>query len=157
MLLKFLAFSMFLSSLALYIGTLNGALLMHNLILSNVIRAPCTTFYDITPVGRILNRFSKDVETLDSVLPMTLRGWITCFFSVLIDIILISFCVFFFSLTKAVVFKSKIWMVFYGLNLSSRTQYSFNLRLIFLSFFSMFETWYCISRLSFIIRKCISM
>ncbi|KRT79870.1 ABC transporter ATP-binding protein [Oryctes borbonicus] len=85
------ALSMFLSSLALYIGTLNGALLMHNFILNNVIRAPCTSFYDITPVGRILNRFSKDVDTLDIVLPMTLRGWITCFFSVLGTLVVISY------------------------------------------------------------------
>lgn len=103
----FLALSMFLSSLALYIGTLNGALLMHNLILGNVIRAPCTTFYDITPVGRILNRFSKDVETLDNVLPMTLRGWITCFFAVLNNsfVYILLFLEYSVVHLKAVVFK----------------------------------------------------
>lgn len=76
--------SIFISSLALYVGTLNGAHILHDLLLKNVLRAPCTSFYDVTPVGRILNRFSKDVDTLDNVLPMTIRGWMSCFFAVVI-------------------------------------------------------------------------
>lgn len=76
------AVSIFISSLALYVGTLNGAHLLHDLLLKNLLRAPCTSFYDVTPVGRILNRFSKDVDTLDNVLPMTIRGWMACFFAV---------------------------------------------------------------------------
>uniref|UniRef100_A0AAR5P0Y0 ABC-type glutathione-S-conjugate transporter n=2 Tax=Dendroctonus ponderosae TaxID=77166 RepID=A0AAR5P0Y0_DENPD len=74
---------MFFATLVLYIGTLNAAKKLHVLLLSNIIRAPCSIFFDVTPVGRILNRFSKDVDTLDTVLPLTLRAWITCLFSVL--------------------------------------------------------------------------
>ncbi|CAH1122634.1 unnamed protein product [Ceutorhynchus assimilis] len=73
----------FFASLTLYVGTLNAAQKLHLALISNMMRAPSTTFFDVTPVGRILNRFSKDVDTLDSVLPMTLRGWITCLFSVI--------------------------------------------------------------------------
>lgn len=87
------AISIFITSLALYMGTLKGAHLLHNLLLVNIIRAPCTSFYDVTPVGRILNRFSKDVDTLDNVLPMTLRGWLTCFFAVLNFFIVITIIV----------------------------------------------------------------
>jgi ATP-binding cassette subfamily C (CFTR/MRP) protein 1 len=76
------ALAILLSALTLYIGALNGARILHHLLLSNILRVPCTTFFDVTPVGRILNRFSKDIDTLDNILPMTLRGWITCFFSV---------------------------------------------------------------------------
>ncbi|ERL88450.1 hypothetical protein D910_05836 [Dendroctonus ponderosae] len=72
---------MFFATLVLYIGTLNAAKKLHVLLLSNIIRAPCSIFFDVTPVGRILNRFSKDVDTLDTVLPLTLRAWITCLFS----------------------------------------------------------------------------
>ncbi|XP_049823779.1 multidrug resistance-associated protein 1 isoform X4 [Aethina tumida] len=83
--------AIFLSVLALYVGTLNAAKSLHRLLLENIMKVPTTTFYDVTPVGRILNRFSKDVDTLDNVLPMTLRGWITCFFSVIGTLVVISY------------------------------------------------------------------
>lgn len=83
--------TVFLSALTLFVGTLQGAKLLHELLLRNIVRAPTTTFYDVTPVGRILNRFSKDVDILDTVLPMTIRGWILCFFSVFQIIFFIKF------------------------------------------------------------------
>lgn len=94
----FPALSVFVATLVLYIGTLNGAHLLHDLLLKNVMRAPTTSFFDITPVGRILNRFSKDVDTVDNVLPMTLRGWITCLFAVLSYYVFC--CLFFISYEK---------------------------------------------------------
>ncbi|XP_048480556.1 multidrug resistance-associated protein 1 isoform X3 [Plutella xylostella] len=79
------------SSLALYLGALAAARSLHNALLAGVLRAPSIGFFDCTPVGRIINRFSKDVDTLDNVLPMTLRGWTSCFFSVLGTLFVISF------------------------------------------------------------------
>ncbi|XP_047509487.1 multidrug resistance-associated protein 1 isoform X2 [Pieris napi] len=78
------------SSLALYLGALVAARTLHSKLLSGVLRAPSIGFFDCTPTGRILNRFSKDVEVLDNVLPMTLRGWTACFFSVLGTLFVIS-------------------------------------------------------------------
>lgn len=80
--LNFSVVSTLLSSLALYLGTLNAAKILHGQVLFNILRVPLTTFFDVTPLGRILNRFSKDVDTLDNVLPMTLRGWVMCLYSV---------------------------------------------------------------------------
>ncbi|RHZ09119.1 hypothetical protein DYB31_016195, partial [Aphanomyces astaci] len=44
---------------------------MHEKLFRKVLHAPVTTFFDITPVGRILNRFSSDLDQVDSMLPFT--------------------------------------------------------------------------------------
>lgn len=33
---------------------------------SSVLAAPINLFYDVTPIGRILNKFSKDLCSLDN-------------------------------------------------------------------------------------------
>ncbi|GLE01066.1 hypothetical protein PINS_up009879 [Pythium insidiosum] len=42
---------------------------LHSRYLRRVIGAPVTTFFDVTPVGRILNRFSRDLDQVDNPLP----------------------------------------------------------------------------------------
>ncbi|CAG8547370.1 8114_t:CDS:10, partial [Gigaspora rosea] len=56
-----------LRSVWLYYGSLRASKKLYQTILHQVIRAPLR-FFDTTPVGRILNRFSKDFETIDSTL-----------------------------------------------------------------------------------------
>lgn len=51
------------------IGCLRAARDLHNKLLGNVLRLPMS-FFDTTPLGRILNRFSKDMDTIDVILPM---------------------------------------------------------------------------------------
>ncbi|XP_077285787.1 multidrug resistance-associated protein 1-like [Arctopsyche grandis] len=77
-------------SLALYIGTLEASKALHEHMLSAILRAPITTFFDVTPIGRIVNRFSKDVDTMDNVLPVTLRAWISHLFAVAATLAVIS-------------------------------------------------------------------
>nr|CAD7400512.1 unnamed protein product [Timema poppensis] len=79
----------FAASLSLYIGSLNAAKLLHELLIHNIMKIPLS-FYDVTPIGRILNRFSKDVDTLDNVIPSSLRAWTSCFFGVLITVFLLT-------------------------------------------------------------------
>jgi len=42
---------------------------MHSRLLSVIFSAPINSYFDITPVGRIINRFSKDLDAIDSLLP----------------------------------------------------------------------------------------
>uniref|UniRef100_A0A1I8JPQ2 ABC transmembrane type-1 domain-containing protein n=1 Tax=Macrostomum lignano TaxID=282301 RepID=A0A1I8JPQ2_9PLAT len=53
--------------------------------------APPMSFFDTTPVGRIVNRFSRDIETIDNLLPQMFRSWISTFFNVMSTIVVISF------------------------------------------------------------------
>ncbi|CAF3905522.1 unnamed protein product [Rotaria sp. Silwood1] len=41
---------------------------LHCIILIGILHAP-VTFFDTTPVGRIINRFAQDIESVDSMLP----------------------------------------------------------------------------------------
>ena len=42
---------------------------LHHELFRRVLRAPITRFFDITPVGRVLNRFSRDLDQVDTILP----------------------------------------------------------------------------------------
>ena len=37
----------------------------HNKVFAAVLAAPVNLFFDVTPVGRILNRFGKDIDQID--------------------------------------------------------------------------------------------
>lgn len=70
-----------IASITLSLGFIHSAQAMHTLMLSNALRWPMMLF-DTTPLGRILNRFSKDVDTLDNILPQVIRSWFMTFFGV---------------------------------------------------------------------------
>jgi ABC-type multidrug transport system fused ATPase/permease subunit len=51
----------------LYYGSLQASKKLYNQMFIRVIKSPLR-FFDTTPIGRILNRFSKDFEIIDSTL-----------------------------------------------------------------------------------------
>nr|NP_995697.1 Multidrug-Resistance like protein 1, isoform E [Drosophila melanogaster]AAS64686.1 Multidrug-Resistance like protein 1, isoform E [Drosophila melanogaster] len=79
----------YLSTLILSLGCVYSARYMHNVLLHGTLRWPMEMF-DITPLGRIVNRFSKDVDTIDNTLPLNLRVVILQLFAVLATIVVIS-------------------------------------------------------------------
>uniref|UniRef100_A0A093UU64 Oligomycin resistance ATP-dependent permease YOR1 n=1 Tax=Talaromyces marneffei PM1 TaxID=1077442 RepID=A0A093UU64_TALMA len=63
---------LYLFSLCISITGTSSSNVMLNKAIENVIRAPIW-FFDTTPLGRIINRFSKDIEVMDDALPEALR------------------------------------------------------------------------------------
>lgn len=55
---------------------------LHDSALKAVLKAQ-TRFFDATPVGRILNRFSRDIDSIEKSLPQALEGAIRCVIALL--------------------------------------------------------------------------
>lgn len=64
--------SIMLATVCMAYFTLNAATKLHRTMLARIVRSPMS-FYDTTPLGRILNRFSKDIDIVDNQIPMNAR------------------------------------------------------------------------------------
>jgi len=81
----------FLADLCLCLGAWMASVFLHNYMAANVFRNPMK-FFDATPTGRILSRFSGDVEVVDS-LSQQLSDTVYCFMDVcVIFFLLYTFC-----------------------------------------------------------------
>ncbi|KAI8125136.1 Multidrug resistance-associated protein 1 [Lucilia cuprina] len=74
----------------IYYGTFEAAKRIHNDFLYIIMRGSVCHFFDITPIGRLLNHFSGDMEIIDGELPATLDSFLTFIFMVLATIVVIS-------------------------------------------------------------------
>ncbi|OQR85424.1 ATP-binding Cassette (ABC) Superfamily [Achlya hypogyna] len=79
------AFAVFGRILTLYLASLRGSKVLFNQLLTQVLRAPMS-FFDTTPLGRIVNRLSKDVYAIDESIPSTWGMLFGTIFSVLTTI-----------------------------------------------------------------------
>lgn len=52
-------------------GSVMASRSLHNGLLTNILHSPMT-FFESNPLGRIINRFSKDMEMVDDLVPRTL-------------------------------------------------------------------------------------
>ncbi|KAK3829999.1 MAG: multi drug resistance-associated protein MRP [Linnemannia gamsii] len=74
--------------LQVYCG-IRSARVLHQDMLHSVLRSPMS-FFDTTPMGRILNRFSKDQSTIDEVLPRSFSGYSRTLFQVISVLVVVT-------------------------------------------------------------------
>ncbi|KHJ93661.1 ABC transporter transmembrane region [Oesophagostomum dentatum] len=82
------AISFLLSLVSLAFAGLSASYNLHAPLLRNLLRSPMS-FFDTTPLGRILNRCAKDVEVVDMLLPMNFRYLGMCVLQVICTLIVI--------------------------------------------------------------------
>ncbi|XP_040290618.1 canalicular multispecific organic anion transporter 1-like isoform X2 [Bufo bufo] len=78
----------FLSAFLVAAGTVRASRLLHTQLLQNILHVPMQ-FFDTTPTGRIVNRFAKDIFTVDETIPMSFRNWLDCFLGVIFTLLII--------------------------------------------------------------------
>ncbi|XP_061083514.1 ATP-binding cassette sub-family C member 2-like [Conger conger] len=78
----------FLATLLMANGAIAASRIMHTRLLSNILRAPML-FFDTTPLGRVVNRFAKDMFTVDESIPMSFRSWLMCLLEVIFTMFVI--------------------------------------------------------------------
>ena len=68
------AFITLLNTAAFALGGISAAEVAHRRMFERVLRCP-VAFFDTTPLGRVLNRFSTDVATVDKDLPASFASY----------------------------------------------------------------------------------
>uniref|UniRef100_A0A8B9JH67 Cystic fibrosis transmembrane conductance regulator n=1 Tax=Astyanax mexicanus TaxID=7994 RepID=A0A8B9JH67_ASTMX len=72
----------FMRSLLMFNAMVRSAQTLHNRMFNCILRTP-VRFFDVNPIGRILNRFSKDIGQVDSSLPWTFVDFIQVFLQII--------------------------------------------------------------------------
>lgn len=105
------------SSFTLAMGNIGAARKLHHNLLLNKLHTP-QSFFDTTPIGRIINRFSKDIYVIDEALPATVLMLLgTVFVSLSTIIVIVSstpiFLVVIVPLAFIYVFVQVLWKNIY--------------------------------------------
>uniref|UniRef100_A0A8C3PYE1 Uncharacterized protein n=1 Tax=Chrysolophus pictus TaxID=9089 RepID=A0A8C3PYE1_CHRPC len=80
---------LFLATILSSHGAMRASRIVHEQLLSNILRVPMS-FFDTTPTGRIVNRFAKDIFTVDETIPMSFRSWLNCFMGIISTLLMIA-------------------------------------------------------------------
>ncbi|KAG0378501.1 hypothetical protein BGX24_003626 [Mortierella sp. AD032] len=84
----FVLLSALVTYFAMVLAIVRAARRLHEQLLEKILRLPMS-FFDTTPLGRIVNRFSSDILSVDELIPWNVFHSVICIFSVLATIIVI--------------------------------------------------------------------
>lgn len=84
------AVAIILTSVSVAHGVVRSATQTHRDLLDSAFRAPLQ-FFDVTPMGRILNRFSRDIFAVDEAIPVIFSTFLRVFLGMLEILIVIIF------------------------------------------------------------------
>ena len=87
---------------------------LHRKAITTVMRAPMS-FFETTPLGRIMNRFSKDIDTIDNTVSDSMRMFLMTFSNVIGAFVLIAIIIPWFLIAVG-----GITIIYYGLSLYYR-------------------------------------
>ncbi|EUC66120.1 ABC transporter protein YOR1, putative [Rhizoctonia solani AG-3 Rhs1AP] len=106
------AFGLFCMGGVFAILTFHASQSLHRDALDRILHAPIS-FFDTTPLGRIMNRFSKDVDTIDNVIGDACRMFIGTLVQIIGAVVLISVIQPWFLLAVGIVLLAYYWIAMY--------------------------------------------
>ena len=89
---------------------------MHNRYLNILFSAPVNLYFDVTPLGKILNRFSNDLAVMDKSLWMSFTSLIGCIYMILSGLIVASIAVQWMIIVVSVFAILILWQFMYTVN-----------------------------------------
>ncbi|KAG5940992.1 hypothetical protein E4U53_007510 [Claviceps sorghi] len=83
------SFAAFVRDVWIFYGSLTASRKLHDRLMGAITRAKFK-FFDVTPLGQLMNRFSKDLEAVDQEIAATAIGVLSCALSLVVTVVLIA-------------------------------------------------------------------